>query len=1124
MNLVLKLSLGFLLLLLPSAAANAQRPELIIQSGHSNSVTSIAFSPNGRLLASGSDDNSIKIWDTTTGHLLRNITEPIFNASTRSVGTIDNVAFSPDGRLLASSHSSFVVKLWDVETGKELRRLNGAEQAIAFSPDGRWLAVTMKDKTLLWDVNSGQLRPTPLVQDRGFNITYSPNGQFLVLSGLGEVTLWDAITGNKLRTFETAAPPITFTPDSRVLATALAGDQEGPSIVVDEIRVLIWDTATGRMVRELARGGHSHVITSLAFTSGGSVLATASKDKTVNLWNMSTGRRVRSLKDHAGEVYSIAFSPDGKVLASAGQDQDIIMWDVASGLKKTVLAHASDVVSDVAFSPDGRIIASAANKTISLWDVKTGDQPQKILGHTGRIQEVVFSPDNRLLASGPGSGLAYGTEDKATLISDVATGNTLRSLTGFSEWTETLGFTSNNRLLALMGTDKGANSGIAIKFFDMNTGSIVHTLQGASTTCAISPDGRLIAYARFTKSKQPGKDWDSTLVFWDTVTRRELRSVPIEVLASDSIRFSPDRRLLALISTDRSTRIVNVETGRIIHRLAYQRGDTNLAFSTNSRMLAIGGFSQTVKLWDTVTGRQLKTLTGHTSAISSIAFRADGKTLVTASEDGTLRLWDTTSGATLVTLLRMNDSDDWLAITPDGLFDGSPASWNRIIWRFSSSLYDVAPVEIFFNEFFYPGLISDIVAGKRPKAIRNIAQKDRRQPQVRLSLKTDLPSATRINTRTVTVAIDITNGAAGAKDLRLFRNGSLVKVWRGDLLSNRSQATIEAPVQLVSGENRFTAYAFNRDNVKSRDATLILNGSERLRRKGTAYVLAVGVNSYANPDYNLKFAVADARAFGEEWRRQQLKLGRYSRTELIYLFDKEATKAKILQSLTQLTTIVQPEDVVVIYFSGHGTAQQSQFFLIPHDLGYQGNRQKLDFTGLQTVLQHSISDRDLERALEKIDGGQVVLVIDACNSGQVLEAEEKRRGPMNSKGLAQLAYEKGMHILTAAQSYQAALETARLGHGYLTYVLVEEGLKQTKADKQPKDGQVLVREWFNYATQRVPQLQRDMMNEALRVRGLNLAFVEGEERITDPEKRSVQRPRVFYRRELETQPLIVAKL
>lgn len=183
----------------------------------------------------------------------------------------------------------------------------------------------------------------------------------------------------------------------------------------------------------------------------------------------------------------------------------------------------------------------------------------------------------------------------------------------------------------------------------------------------------------------------------------------------------------------------------------------------------------------------------------------------------------------------------------------------------------------------------------------------------------------------------------------------------------------------------------------------------------------------------------------------------------------------------------------------------------------------MDGLGLQTILQQSISDRELEQALERIDAGQLVLVIDACNSGQVLEAEEKRRGPMNSKGLAQLAYEKGMYILTAAQSYQAALEAARLGHGYLTYVLVEEGLKQDKADREPKDGQVLVREWLNHATKRVPQMQEEMMVESLRTRGLNIFFVEGEEKIKEPEKRSLQRPRVFYRRELEAQSLIVAK-
>ena len=150
--------------------------------------------------------------------------------------------------------------------------------------------------------------------------------------------------------------------------------------------------------------------------------------------------------------------------------------------------------------------------------------------------------------------------------------------------------------------------------------------------------------------------------------------------------------------------------------------------------------------------------------------------------------------------------------------------------------------------------------------------------------------------------------------------------------------------------------------------------------------------------------------------------------------------------------------------------------------------------------------------------GQMLFVLDACNSGQAIEAEEKGRGPMNSKGLAQLAYEKGMYILTAAQSYQAALEAAELGHGYLTFALIEDGLKKGLADRDPKDGQELAREWFNYAEERVPQMQEREMETRLL-----LDFAENEVKAKDPRQRSIQRPRAFYRRELEARPFVIAK-
>ncbi|HEX3142385.1 MAG TPA: caspase family protein [Pyrinomonadaceae bacterium] len=331
-------------------------------------------------------------------------------------------------------------------------------------------------------------------------------------------------------------------------------------------------------------------------------------------------------------------------------------------------------------------------------------------------------------------------------------------------------------------------------------------------------------------------------------------------------------------------------------------------------------------------------------------------------------------------------------------------------------------------------------------------------------MKLSIPGATEnISTRTVKVRIEIADAApdqdhkqgSGARDVRLFRNGSLVKVWHGDALNGQAANSIEQEITLVAGPNRLTAYAFNNDNVKSKDSNLVLTGADSLKRAGTAWVIAVGVNDYANSQYNLKYAVADAQSFAAEVVREQAPIGRFDHVEVIPLLNEQATKENILAALRRLTgndaappTLkagpldklkrAEPEDAVVIYFAGHGTAQGQRFYLIPHDLGYTGDRNALTEAGLNSILTHSISDQELEDAVEGIAASSLLMVIDACNSGQALEAEEKRRGPMNSKGLAQLAYEKGMYILTAAQSYQAALEAAQLGHGLLTYAGVAQ--------------------------------------------------------------------------------------
>src|SRR5262249_32916477 len=156
---------------------------------------------------------------------------------------------------------------------------------------------------------------------------------------------------------------------------------------------------------------------------------------------------------------------------------------------------------------------------------------------------------------------------------------------------------------------------------------------------------------------------------------------------------------------------------------------------------------------------------------------------------------------------------------------------------------------------------------------------------------------------------------------------------------------------------------------------LTVRGHEALKRKGIVYVLAAGVNEYANAQYNLKYAVADAQDFAQELKRQQLQLKNFERVEVVSLEDRQATKANVLKSLAALADKIQPEDVLVVFFAGHGTAQQNRFYLIPHDLGYNGARTSLNAEGLQTILSHSISDEELEKAVEGIDSGQLLLVI-----------------------------------------------------------------------------------------------------------------------------------------------------
>jgi RNA polymerase sigma factor (sigma-70 family) len=288
---------------------------------HDRFVWSVAYSPDGKTLASGSPDPTIKLWDVKTGKeqaTLKGHTDRVWS-----------VSFSPDGKTLASGSWDQTIKLWEVATGKEQATLKGhtfAVLSVAYSPDGKTLASGCGDNTIkLWDVKTGKEQAT-LKGDifSVWSVAYSPDGKTLA-SGCGNNTikLWDVATGKERATFQ----------------------------------------------------GHTSSVRSVSFSPDGKTLASGSDDKTIKLWDVATGKEQATLKGHTDRLQSVSFSPDGKTLASGSNDKTIKLWDVKTGKEQATLKGHEHWVRSVSFSPDGKTLASGSNdKTIKLWDVKTGKE------------------------------------------------------------------------------------------------------------------------------------------------------------------------------------------------------------------------------------------------------------------------------------------------------------------------------------------------------------------------------------------------------------------------------------------------------------------------------------------------------------------------------------------------------------------------------------------------------------------------------------------------------------------------------------------------------------------------------------------------------------------------------
>ena len=567
-------------------AQTGQEIDLLI--GHTASVRSVAFSPDGRTLASGSKDNTIRLWDMQTRTLRKTLIG--------HTGAVSSVAFSADGKVLASGSSDSTIRLWNMETDTLLKTLTGHTDTVLnvrFSLDGKVLASASPDSTLrLWDTQSSELRETlPLTHpEEIFEMAFSPDGKTLATWCWDNLFLWDVQTGERRKTL-TGEPrnvvnSMAFSPDSKTFASAMNNGT-----------IRLWNIQTGELSRILI--GHTYYVFCVAFSPDGKMLASGSYDGTLRLWDTETGEPRKTHTGWTSGVADVAFSPDGRTLSGAMGNDTVGLWDAQTGtLHRMLKVHPqTHDIESVMFSPDGKVLAGGGSgSVVHLWNAETGEHQRPLGGqYVESIESVAFSVD--------GTALASANRYKTVQLWDAQTGELRNTLIGHTDWVNSVAFSPDGTTLA------SASNDMTIRLWDAQTGELRRTFTGhkdAINSVAFSPDGKVLASGSgYIYASEASGSQDKTIRLWDVETGTIRRTLPAQKHKVLCVAFSPDGKVLAASHDD-----------TIIH------------------------------LWDMQTYTVRRTLKGHTDDVRSVAFSPDGKTLVSGSQDGTLLLWELTPDAT----------------------------------------------------------------------------------------------------------------------------------------------------------------------------------------------------------------------------------------------------------------------------------------------------------------------------------------------------------------------------------------------------------------------------------------------------------------------------------------------